>query len=104
MRRRRRPPERPEHQPGSRHPAWPGRPPATSNARGARMSSECRMDPVAGTGLRRAEERQVGAEARKQGTLLLVTSLLIANGSWGLALIVHAAIIITALIVIPRDR
>jgi cardiolipin synthase len=30
--------------------------------------------------------------------------LLIANGSWGLALLVHAAIIITALIVLPRDR
>jgi cardiolipin synthase len=33
-----------------------------------------------------------------------VTALLIANGSWGLALLVHAAIIITALIVLPRDR
>jgi cardiolipin synthase len=30
--------------------------------------------------------------------------LLIANGSWGLALIVHVAIIVTALIILPRDR
>ena len=39
-----------------------------------------------------------------RGTLALVDSALFANLTWSLAVLVHAAIVITALIVIPRGR